>query len=160
MNWNEIAKNHHAWVDSMGWHKSTHLEVAGLVGSEIGEMAAEIDQAGLMLPGFSVELSDVLLRLLDQSYGKVEDFDKVLNAPRPLPEAYTAETAVLGLLKMWYPWLNTARKTEPGPEHIEGSKRLMAECAAIAKHFGFDIKAVVIRKMTENFTRGNKGREK
>jgi len=62
---NFIARQHHAWVELMGWHKSgTVLERLALVASEVGEAVNEC-RGEKPTPAFGSELADIILRVLD-----------------------------------------------------------------------------------------------
>jgi NTP pyrophosphatase (non-canonical NTP hydrolase) len=64
VNLKETARTHWAWVDEMGWHRSTVLEKLALIASEVGEAVNEC-RKGPPSPAFGAELADIVLRVLD-----------------------------------------------------------------------------------------------
>lgn len=64
MDINDIAKEHYAWVESMGWHNATVLESLALLASEIGEAVNEC-RGVTPTDAFGSELADIILRTVD-----------------------------------------------------------------------------------------------
>ena len=58
---NETAKEHYAWLETMGWNKTNALESLALITSEIGEAVNEC-RGENPTENFKVELADIILR--------------------------------------------------------------------------------------------------
>ena len=67
MNVNEIAAQHHDWVERMGWHNKTVLESLALIASEVGEAVNECRGDAPSLE-FGTELADIVLRVFDLAH--------------------------------------------------------------------------------------------
>jgi len=62
----QITEKHYAWVERMGWHKSTTkvLELLALVASEVGEAVNEC-RGEKPTEALGSELADIILRVCD-----------------------------------------------------------------------------------------------
>ncbi len=67
MHINEIAASQYAWVERMGWHNKTPLEMLALIASEIGEAVNEC-RGEVPTPEFGTELADIILRVADLAH--------------------------------------------------------------------------------------------
>lgn len=61
---NELAKEQFEWVEAMGWHNKTVLEMLALVASEVGEAINECRHED-PTDNFKDELADIILRTID-----------------------------------------------------------------------------------------------
>lgn len=75
MDINTIAEKHHAWVEKMGWHKSTILERLALICSEVGEAVNEC-RGEMPTEAFGEELADIVLRVADLAYSQGIDLSE------------------------------------------------------------------------------------
>jgi NTP pyrophosphatase (non-canonical NTP hydrolase) len=74
MTLNQMAKQHYAWVESVGWHNKSVLEQLALIASEVGEAVNECrgDKPTEALGG---ELADIILRVIDLAYSEGVDIE-------------------------------------------------------------------------------------
>ena len=77
MDLNELAREQWEWVESVGWHNKTPLEVLALIASEVGEAVNECRGDG-PTSLFQYELADVILRTLDLAYDMDIDIEQAL----------------------------------------------------------------------------------
>jgi NTP pyrophosphatase (non-canonical NTP hydrolase) len=86
MNLTEIAKQHNAWVERMGWHNKTVLEALALIASEVGEAVNECrgEQPSEKL---GEELADIILRVVDLAESLSIDIDTEIQRKMKINEA-------------------------------------------------------------------------
>lgn len=59
-----IAEKNHKWVESVGWHNKSPLEMLALVGSAVGKAVTEC-RGEKPNPKLGERLADIILRTLD-----------------------------------------------------------------------------------------------
>jgi hypothetical protein len=162
--WNDIAIQHSTWVASMGWHNKTVLESIALIGSEIGEAAAECLE-DRCTDAFGMELADIVLRTADLSRTEGVNLDEVVKNAGVVGdgEAMSSQRVtdlMLQLLIEWSKFANTARKSSLGPDFGHCMGRLIRRVMDVAAVAGVDLHAEVVRKMAINKLNGTRGRLK
>ncbi len=85
MNVNEIAAQHHDWVERMGWHNKTVLESLALIASEVGEAVNECRGDAPSLE-FGTELADIVLRVFDLAHTLGIDLEDAVAAKMKVNE--------------------------------------------------------------------------
>lgn len=83
---NEIAQNHHDWVERMGWHNKTPLEALALIASEVGEAVNEC-RGSVPTDRLGEELADIILRVADLAHSSGVDLAKEITAKMATNEA-------------------------------------------------------------------------
>jgi NTP pyrophosphatase (non-canonical NTP hydrolase) len=161
MSLNRLSKQHHAWVERMQWHLRTHLEAAGMIGSEIGEACAEVHFAEVS-EHFGVELADVVLRCVDMAIEIDSDIDIVseLKLIEKLEPAYQSlEHSLIKLFALQAPLVNAARQSDSFAI-LDALMLTMQACFSIARRQGIDLLKVMEKKVEANAMNGSKGRLK
>ena len=74
---NKLAKKQHDWVERMGWHNKTVLEMLALVTSEVGEAVNEC-RGDKPTRKFGIELADIILRTVDLAHSQGIDLEAVI----------------------------------------------------------------------------------
>ncbi len=159
MSLNSLSKQHHAWVERMQWHRRTHLEAAGMIGSEIGEACEEVHFAHVTAH-FSVELADVVLRCVDMAIEIDAEIDigaRLDAIDKPEPAYQSLEHSLIKLFALQAPLVNAARHGEASAI-IEGLLMTMHACFSIARRQGIDLLQVMTTKVEANTVNGSKGR--
>lgn len=77
MELNEIAAKHYDWVERMGWHNKTVLEMLALIASEVGEAINEC-RGEKPTEKFATELADIVLRVVDLAQSQNIDLSAVI----------------------------------------------------------------------------------
>ena len=78
MHISEIARQHFAWVESVGWHRDKRpLEYLGLLFSEAGEAVNEC-RGEKPTEGLGEELADFILRAFDMALVYNIDIEKAI----------------------------------------------------------------------------------
>ena len=157
MKLNTIALRHHQWVEQMNWHNRTHLEAAGMIASEIGEVCGETHLTGIT-DRFAEEVADVILRVLDEAVVLgISIDDAVSRLPEQTVAYESLERSLIRMTTRIAPLVNAARESD--------FKKLEHALAGIVKHcFELDarlslgLKRKIEEKMAKNFLAGNRGR--
>ena len=74
---NDLAVKHHEWIERMGWHNKTPLEMLALVTSEVGEAVNEC-RGITSTEHLGAELADIILRVLDMAIECHIDLERAL----------------------------------------------------------------------------------
>lgn len=152
-----IAKRHHKWVASMGWHNRTSLEALAMVGSEMGEAAIEISLAGVTNK-FKHELADIVLRCIDFTESLGIDLESRILPPTTRSVAYVSlERGFLDLIGLLSRAVNAARASNDdllGDYLVE----IIAKSFEIGERLGIDLIASLSEKVEINIARGSRGR--
>lgn len=160
MNLDEIANQHHGWVERMGWHNKTVLESLALIASEIGEAAGECVDGMVIPERFGEELADIILRCVDLA--KTEGVNLTEQVTRAQPElVWLGESAaerIAEILVDYAKWTNTARKVPLGPDFGEGMGQVVARVIALADWHHIDLNTAVHLKLKKNELYGTRGR--
>lgn len=157
MQFNEIGAQHFAWVEAMGWHNKTVLESLALIGSEIGETAAEC-LTGTPTEAFGEELADIVLRTVDLAHDKGIDLDAAVATAQV---AWRTGSLLEDFAELWVDfatWANAARKAQLGDDFTQAMARVMRRVLDLAERHHVDLRANVLRKMEINLSRGTRGR--
>ena len=156
-----IAPAHHAWVDSCGWHNITTLESVGLIGSEIGEAAAEALQ-GVPTDHFAEELSDIVLRILDLAVTLGIMHKSLLASDDVRWETTTLPAQMCELMKEFALWTNSARKDSLDETFTHGMSKVLSRTVSLADNWcGAGVLADALSlKIEKNRLRGTRGRTK
>lgn len=152
--WITVAARHHAWVGDMGWHTSTPLEAAGLIASEVAEVADALLDGPERQADVREELADVLLRCFDLAHR--------LGVPLPAmtPVDWHSQ-GLLPLLRALGPLLNACRRDPPETGFAPALYAVIAETLRAGLLLGFsDLLAACEAKCEKNRLRGNRGRVK
>ena len=160
MQWNTVAQRHYDWVEAMGWHNKTVLEALALIGSEIGEVAGEIDDEGRVNTSFGEELADIVLRTLDLALTEHVDIDTwlgMVTVPMNV-SAQPVHVQLCGLMQTFGHWVNSARAERTGADFAQALAQTLARVKALAESQHVDLAAEVERKILKNLERGTRGR--
>jgi len=79
----ELAKQHHTWVETKGWHNKSTLECLALITSEVGEAVNEC-RGSKPTDNFKLELADIILRVLDLAVVEGINIEEVILAKMEL----------------------------------------------------------------------------
>ena len=157
MRLNELAIQHHLWVERMGWHNVTVLEALGLIASEVGETADETLGA-VLPPDFAEELADTTLRTLDLAVDHGMDVEAAVGTEKVVWRTATLHGHLAEVMIDLSRCVNAARKEIPGDDFTHSVSRLLARLHSLALLTGVDLHAELVRKMAINETRGTRGR--
>lgn len=83
MDINDLAARHHDWVERMGWHNKTVLEMLALIASEVGEAINEC-RGEKPTEKFATELGDIILRVADLAHSQGIDLAATIAAKMEL----------------------------------------------------------------------------
>lgn len=151
--WQPIAASHHAWVGAMGWHTSTPLEAAGLIASEVAEVADALMGGPARLADVGEELADVLLRCFDLAYRQG------LPLP-PMRPASMHQQGLLPLTRALGPLLNACRGDQPDATFASALYAVITETLRMGEIHTLDLFAACTAKCLKNRLRGTRGRAK
>ena|SRR5690554_6648329 len=160
----DMARSHHAWVESMGWHNKTTTESLTLIGEEIGEAVREC-RGKEPSAHFHEEVADILLRIMDLdihlnlgvAHANLEDvisqearFILLMRQEQPITH--------IALMANLYVWLGRAISEQPlgQPTLRKHLQKIMAFCFALV---GIEpLHAALLAKIEKNQERGNRER--
>lgn len=151
--WLLVADGHHAWVGEMGWHTSTPLEAAGLIASEVAEVADALLDGPERRADLAEELADVLLRCFDLAYRHG------LPLP-PMTPAARHHQGLLPLTRALGPLLNACRGAQPDATFAAALYAVIEETLRVGDMHRFDLLAACEAKCAKNRLRGSRGRAK
>lgn len=154
---NELAKKHHKWVASMGWHNRTYLEALAMIGSEMGEAAIEVSLAGVTSK-FKYELADIVLRCIDFTELLGIDVEEKILPSSSYAVAYVSlERSFLDLIGLLAMAVNAARSSD---DHLLGNYLvdIIAKSFEIGERQGIDLIESISEKIEINVARGSRGR--
>lgn len=157
MNWNDIAARHYDWVERMGWHNKTVLEALALIGSEIGEAAAECFEAR-PTGNYGEELADIVLRTVDLAKWQGIDIPAVVAAADVSWHSQEPLRQCAELMVDFKDWVNSARRETLGADFGQALGRVLKRVFEMAQGQGIDLEAQAYRKLVLNESRGTRGR--
>lgn len=157
MQFNEIAKQHHDWIVSVGWNHSTVLEQLAMIASELGEVAECLTIPSKWLTR-GEELADVVLRMMHLGCECGVDIDARIGSMDVKSEQPSMLVDFADLMVKYGNMVNAARKAELGPDFHKRFGELFTAVLMLAKRLKVLIDVEVARKMELNQQRGTRGR--
>lgn len=157
MSFNELAKQHHAWIVSVGWNHSTVLEQLAMIASELGEVAE-----CLIIPSKWLnrgeEIADVVLRMLHLGCACGVDIDAGIGSMDVCVQQPPLVVDFADLMVKFGRVVNASRKGLLGTDFHEGFGELFTSVLMLAKRLQVQVEVEVSRKMALNQQRGTRGR--
>ncbi len=157
MNLNTIALRHHKWVEQMNWHNRTHLEAAGMIASEIGEVCGETHLTGIT-DRFAEEVADVILRVLDEAVVLGISIDDAVSRLSDQTIAYESlERSLIRMTTRIAPLVNAARQSDfVKLEHALAG--IVKHCLELDARLSLKLEQKIEQKMAKNLLAGKRGR--
>lgn len=158
--WQELAKRHHDWVESVGWHNKSNVEYLGLICSEIGELVeAKISGEDALA---AEELADVMLRVFDFCLIHGLDVKEIMRCHSVVgsldPRHFEWNDYTNNMLISAAHAMNFFRKESDSHKAEPWLARLLHMSIALADECGVDVAAECRKKMDKNDLRGTRGR--
>ncbi len=161
MKFNKYAKQHFEWVDEMGWHNKPLLGTIAMIGSEIGEVAAEVLKPLIHNDKLGEELADVCLRIMDLMYSHGFDIDASVNKNKSNIswQSVSHEGDILELMVDYCHLVNSARYDTLDEKFEFYLSSLLYRVINITEHMNIDLDSCIVHKMDKNNKVGSKGRK-
>lgn len=156
-NWKKIAKVTYDWIEQVGWHNRTVLESLALIGSEVGEAAAEC-VSGKPTPMFGEELADIALRIIDLAEVHQVNIDDVIGRAKVSWHGNTLPEHFMDVYIDLAKWANTARHEKLGEDFGLMAGVVMKRIIEVAEMNDIELYQEAAKKMEINKMRGTRGR--
>lgn len=161
MKFNKYAKSHFDWVEEMGWHNKPLLGTIAMIGSEIGEVAAEVLKPLIPTDTLGEELADVCLRIIDLMYSHGFDIDASVNKNKGniTWQSVSHDGDILELMVDYGHLVNSARYDALDDKFEFYLSSLLYRVINITEHMNIDLESCIMQKMDKNKKVGSKGRK-
>ena len=161
MKFNKYAKAHFDWVEEMGWHNKPLLGTIAMIGSEIGEVAAEVLEPLITYDKLGEELADVCLRIIDLMHSYGIDIDASVNTNKCSItwQSIYHNDDILELMVDYGHLVNSARYDTLDEKFEFYLSSLLYRVINISEHMNIDLESCIVHKMDKNKKVGSKGRK-